>query len=91
MKSKKVISSYFIIVLFISFLHLPQNLSSQIDLTVGDVSTLPGEKKSGYINVPGGEDDGPVRIPVTIINGVNEGPVLALIAVISGRLSSGSH
>ena len=53
-------------------------------IRVGEVSASPGEKKSGFIIVPAGQDGPEVKIPVTVINGVNEGPVLALIAGIHG-------
>lgn len=82
MKSYKVRNSFSIIIAIL-FL-IPFSLFSQSVLQVGEVSALPGEKKSGYINVPGGEDDGPVRIPVTVINGIKDGPTLALIAGVHG-------
>lgn len=56
----------------------------QNTLKVGEVNVNPGEKKSGFIIVPPGEDSGIVKIPVTIINGAEEGPVLALIAGVHG-------
>ena len=48
-------------------------------LTVGGVTAQPGEKKSGYINVPAASDAG-TQIPVSVVQGVKPGPVLALIA-----------
>ena len=48
-------------------------------LVVGSVTARAGEKVSGFIDVPAGLDSG-TRIPVTIVTGVAEGPVLALIA-----------
>jgi predicted deacylase len=48
-------------------------------LTVGGVTAQPGQRVSGWIDVPKASDDG-VRIPVTIAHGANDGPVLALIA-----------
>jgi predicted deacylase len=62
----------------ISLVTLAQNL------TVGNVSTSLGEKKSGYILVPAGDDCEEVYIPLTVINGAKEGPVLALIAGVHG-------
>jgi predicted deacylase len=56
------------------------SIHAQGPLKVGEVSTNPGEKKSGYIIVPAGVDCGEVKIPVTVVNGVKDGPVLALIA-----------
>ncbi len=48
-------------------------------LTVGSVAARRGEKVSGFISVPDGVDPG-TRIPVTIVTGLNDGPVLALVA-----------
>lgn len=48
-------------------------------LTVGSVSAKPGEKVSGWIDVPAAGDAG-TKIPVSVVNGANPGPVLALIA-----------
>lgn len=48
-------------------------------LTVGGVTARAGEKVSGWLEVPSGVDEG-TRIPITIVNGKNPGPVLALVA-----------
>ncbi len=74
---------YIIFTLLILFV-FPYYLGSQSALTVGEVSAAPGEKKSGYITVPGGDDDGPVKIPVTVVNGEKDGPTLALVAGVHG-------
>lgn len=47
-------------------------------LTIGPVIARKGEKVSGFLGVPDGVDPG-TRIPVTIVTGVHDGPVLALI------------
>jgi len=47
--------------------------------TVGTLTAQPGEKVSGFLEVPAGVDAG-TRIPVTVIHGAKPGPVLALIA-----------
>lgn len=52
-------------------------------LTVGSAVGRRGEKVSGYITVADGVDPG-TRIPVTVVTGTGEGPVLALIAGIHG-------
>ena len=57
---------------------------AQETLTVGEVVCDPGQKKSGYILVPPGEDSDAVRVPVTVINGSKDGPVLALFAGVHG-------
>jgi predicted deacylase len=46
---------------------------------LGPIAAQPGEKASGYLDVPAGVDSG-TRIPVTVIQGREAGPVLALIA-----------
>ncbi len=75
-----IISLISITLLFSSF----TGLYSQEKFSVGEITTIPGEKKSGYINVPAGSDCGEVRVPVTVINGAGEGPVLALFAGVHG-------
>jgi predicted deacylase len=50
-----------------------------LSLTVGGVTARPGEKVSGWIDVPAGVDAG-TRIPVSIVHGASAGPVLALVA-----------
>lgn len=48
-------------------------------LRVGEVIGRPAAAVSGYIDVPAAADPG-TRIPITVITGVREGPVLALLA-----------
>lgn len=48
-------------------------------LTIGTIRALPGEKVSGWLEVPDGPDPG-TRIPITVVHGANPGPVLALVA-----------
>ena len=48
-------------------------------LTVGSVTARPGEKVSGWIDVPAGSDAG-TRIPVSVVHGAKDGPTLALVA-----------
>jgi len=47
--------------------------------TVGSASAAPGEKATGYIDVPAGVDAA-TRIPVAVIRGTKSGPVLALVS-----------
>jgi predicted deacylase len=49
-------------------------------LTVGSAVARTGEKVSGSIAVPAGDDAERTMIPVTVIAGARSGPVLALIA-----------
>ena len=58
---------------------LISTVSLGADLTVGSATAHPGEKASGWIDVPKGVDDG-TRIPVSVVNGAKPGNVLALIA-----------
>ena len=52
---------------------------AQAPLTVGTATARPGETASGVINVPDGADRG-TEVPVSVVNGVKPGPVLALVA-----------
>ncbi|HEV2385730.1 MAG TPA: succinylglutamate desuccinylase/aspartoacylase family protein [Candidatus Acidoferrales bacterium] len=47
--------------------------------TVGTAKAGPGEKATGYIEVPAGVDPG-TRIPVVVVHGARPGPVLAMVA-----------
>jgi len=62
-----------------AWLSLAGLASAQTSLGVGGVTARPGEKASGYIEVPDGVDPG-TRIPVSVVHGVKPGPVLALVA-----------
>jgi predicted deacylase len=48
-------------------------------LRVGPVTARPGEKVSGFLEIPAGVDSG-TRVPVTVIRGREAGPTLALVA-----------
>jgi predicted deacylase len=52
---------------------------AQRPFAVGTITASPGERSSGFLTVPAAADSG-TRIPVTIINGAQRGPVLALVA-----------
>ena len=52
-------------------------------LTVGSAVARSGKTVSGFIDVPDASDPG-ARIPVTIVSGLTDGPVLALTAGIHG-------
>ncbi|MEE9234804.1 MAG: succinylglutamate desuccinylase/aspartoacylase family protein [Candidatus Acidoferrales bacterium] len=55
------------------------SLAAREPFTVGGLTAQPGERVSGFLEVPEGVDEG-TRIPVTLIHGTKPGPVLALIA-----------
>lgn len=80
MRSKKDVIG--VMIVFICL--LSSTIFAQKTFTVGEVNTKPGEKKSGYIIVPPGEDSDEVKVPVTVINGAKDGPVLALFAGVHG-------
>jgi predicted deacylase len=48
-------------------------------LSVGSATARAGEKASGWIDVAAGSDAG-TRIPVSVVHGIKDGPVLALVA-----------
>jgi predicted deacylase len=52
-------------------------------LDVGGVVGRVGQKVSGFIDVPAGVDPA-TKIPVTVVTGLSDGPVLALVAGIHG-------
>jgi predicted deacylase len=52
-------------------------------LRVGSVTAPSGAKISGWLEVPSGVDEG-TRLPVTVVNGSSDGPVLALVAGVHG-------
>lgn len=49
------------------------------DITVGTATARPGEKATGFIQVPAGVDPA-TNIPVIVVNGLKPGPTLALVA-----------
>ncbi|MFI5127557.1 MAG: M14 family metallopeptidase [Candidatus Acidiferrales bacterium] len=51
----------------------------QTNFTVGTASAAPGEKATGYINVPAGVDAA-TNIPVVVVHGAKPGPVLAIVS-----------
>ncbi len=48
-------------------------------LTIGSVTARPGEKVSGYMDIPAGVDSA-TRVPISILRGRQPGPSLALVA-----------
>jgi predicted deacylase len=53
--------------------------AGQEPLRVGTITARPGEKASGWLDVPDGADTG-AKLPVSVVHGAAPGPVLALIA-----------
>lgn len=58
---------------------LSLSVRAQSKFTVGTASAAPGEKGTGYLQVPAGADPA-TNIPVTIINGAKPGKILALVS-----------
>ena len=83
-KQSAVSQNRFIIILLCS-LFSAFNLFAQDKalFSLGSIEALPGQTVSGKLIVEEGVDEG-TFIPVTIINGQNPGPVLALTAGIHG-------
>jgi hypothetical protein len=52
--------------------------AQQGPFTVGPVTARPGERASGFLEVPAAGDSG-TRIPLTVVHGQEPGPVLALV------------
>ncbi len=57
----------------------PFSLCAQAPFAVGTASAAPGQKATGYLEVPAGVDAA-TNIPVIVINGAKHGPVLALVS-----------
>jgi len=53
-------------------------------LAVGPVSAAPGSRASGHLEVPALGAERGTRVPITVINGSQPGPVLALVAGVHG-------
>ncbi len=68
-----------IAILFVGSLTGAVVAAQPANFTVGPVTVAPGETASGYLEVLAGSDEG-TRIPITVVHGRSEGPVLALIA-----------
>ncbi len=49
------------------------------NLSVGTATAAPGQKATGYLEVPAGVDPG-TNIPVVVVKGTRPGPTLALVA-----------
>src|ERR1041385_6971863 len=54
-------------------------LLAQSSFTVGTATAQPGQKATGFLEVPAGTDPG-TSIPVAVIHGAKPGPVLALVS-----------
>ncbi|MBV9145780.1 MAG: succinylglutamate desuccinylase/aspartoacylase family protein [Acidobacteria bacterium] len=54
-------------------------LVSAANLSVGTATAAPGQKATGFIEVPAGSDPG-TNIPVVVVNGTRTGPILALVS-----------
>src|SRR5436305_13885261 len=66
------------------FLLVPLFLRAQSSsFSIGTASAAPGQKSTGYLEVPAGIDAA-TDIPVIVINGEKRGPVLALVSGLHG-------
>ena len=62
------------------FLLFPLIVQAQVSpFSVGTATAAPGQKSTGYLEVPAGVDAA-TNIPVVVINGEKHGPVLALVS-----------
>src|SRR5713226_244363 len=68
------------LVSLIIFVFLPFFATAQqTSFAVGTASAAPGQKATGYLEVPAGVDAG-TNIPVVVVNGTKPGPVLAIVS-----------
>jgi uncharacterized protein len=66
-------------VVLTALLAAPLSLHAQARFAVGTASAAPGQKATGYLEVPAGVD-GATNIPVIVVHGAKPGPVLALVS-----------
>src|SRR5947207_10614013 len=69
-----------LLLIFCSVVALPQQQGS---FSVGTATAAPGQKATGYIEVPAGSDAA-TGIPVVVFRGAKPGPVLALVSGLHG-------
>jgi predicted deacylase len=60
-------------------LFAPLSVHAQAPFSVGTATAAPGQRATGYLEVPVGVDAA-TNIPVIVINGAKPGPVLALVS-----------
>jgi predicted deacylase len=70
----RTVASYGIFLILPLFVH-----AQTLSFSVGTATAAPGQKSSGYLEVPAGVDPG-TNIPVIVVNGKKRGPVLALVS-----------
>ncbi|HEV3220752.1 MAG TPA: succinylglutamate desuccinylase/aspartoacylase family protein [Candidatus Acidoferrales bacterium] len=58
---------------------LPALRAQQGPFSVGSATAAPGQKATGYLDIPPGSDAA-TRIPVVVIRGARPGPVLAIVS-----------
>lgn len=67
-------------VLFVTLLAIIAQIAfAQHGLTVGTATATPGQKSTGYVDVPAGVDAG-MHIPIVVVGGARPGPVLAIVS-----------
>lgn len=67
-----------VLILVVALISVPARAQQQ-NFTVGTASAAPGQKATGFIEVPAGVDPS-TSIPVVVVHGAKPGPVLALVA-----------
>ncbi|MEW6734997.1 MAG: M14 family metallopeptidase [Acidobacteriota bacterium] len=72
-----------IVLLLMFLIEIIASAQTNSDFIVGRLTARAGEKVSGNLEVPAGTDEATI-IPITIVNGIRPGPVLALVAGVHG-------
>ena len=72
-------SGFRILLLLVAGVLPPAVQAQQPSFTVGSAIAAPGQKVTGFIEVPAGVDAA-TNIPVVVVRGAKPGPVLALVA-----------
>lgn len=71
--------TYAALAALLAMLVLCVSLRAQQSFTVGTASAAPGQKATGYLEVPAGVDAA-TNIPVVVVNGTKPGKILALVS-----------
>ncbi len=83
-KSIAMPAIYFWVLFFLITTSYSQSSTELEPFELANMVISPGEKLSGQISVPSFQDDLATIIPITVLHGVKEGPVLSLIAGVHG-------
>jgi len=83
MKTTSIRSLMFLVLVLCLLFPLFGSDEPSTTLKIGEITAAPGEVASGFLMVPE-KNNVKIKIPVTLINGKNQGKILAMVAGIHG-------